>query len=117
MTARQNIDMSLKTWTAVCSLDDIVPNSGVCALIGGRQVAVFRVADDRVYALSNYDPFSNANVLSRGIVGDLKGELVVASPVYKQHFSLASGQCIEDEAVKVTSFAARVSKGIVEVEA
>ena len=117
MTARPNIDMSLKQWATVCPLDDIVPNSGVCALIGGRQVAVFRVSDDRVYALSNYDPFSNANVLSRGIVGDIKGELVVASPVYKQHFSLATGQCIEDEAVKVASFAARVSSGMVEVEA
>jgi nitrite reductase (NADH) small subunit len=117
MTARPNTDMSLKQWTAVCPLDDIVPNSGVCALISGRQVAVFRVNDDRVYALSNHDPFSKANVLSRGIVGDIKGELVVASPVYKQHFSLASGQCIEDEAVKVSSFAARVANGIVEVEA
>jgi len=109
--------MSLKQWTAVCPLEDIVPNSGVCALISGRQVAVFRVSDDRVYALSNHDPFSKANVLSRGIVGDIKGELVVASPVYKQHFILATGQCIEDEAVKVTSFGARVSNGIVEVEA
>lgn len=117
MTARPNIDMSLKQWAAVCPLEDIVPNSGVCALIGGRQVAVFRISDDRVYALSNHDPFSKANVLSRGIVGDIKGELVVASPVYKQHFSLASGQCIEDEAVKVASFAARVSSGVVEVEA
>jgi nitrite reductase (NADH) small subunit len=117
MTARPNIDMSVKQWTVVCSLNDIVPNSGVCALICGRQVAVFRVSDDRVYALSNYDPFSNANVLSRGIVGDIKGELVVASPVYKQHFSLASGQCIEDESVKVASFAARVANGVVEVEA
>lgn len=117
MTARPNIDMSLKQWTAVCAVEDIVPNSGVCALVGGQQVAVFRTDDDRVYALANHDPFSNANVLSRGIVGDIKGELVVASPVYKQHFSLATGQCIEDEAVKVTSFAARVSNGIVEVEA
>lgn len=117
MTARPNTDMSLKQWTAVCPLEDIVPNSGVCALISGRQVAVFRVSDDRVYALSNHDPFSKANVLSRGIVGDIKGELVVASPVYKQHFILATGQCIEDEAVKVTSFGARVSNGIVEVEA
>lgn len=117
MTARPNIDMSLKQWAAVCPLEDIVPNSGVCALISGRQVAVFRVSDDRVYALSNYDPFSKANVLSRGIVGDIKGELVVASPVYKQHFGLATGQCIEDDAVKVSAYAARVNSGIVEVEA
>lgn len=116
MTARPNIDMSLKQWTAVCALDDIVPNSGVCALIGEQQVAVFRVDDDRVYALANHDPFSKANVLSRGIVGDIKGELVVASPVYKQHFSLATGLCIEDAAVQVAVFPARIENGMVQVE-
>ena len=51
--------------------------------------------------MGNLDPFSRANVLSRGIVGDLKGELVVASPVYKQHFSLRTGQCVEDPDVRV----------------
>ena len=95
-------------WTRVCRLHDIVPNTGVCALVGGRQVAVFRVDDDRLCAIDNYDPFSRANVLSRGIVGDIKGELVVASPIYKQHFSLASGQCLEDPAVRVPIFHARL---------
>ena len=92
---------------AVCRLEDIVPNTGVCALVGGEQVAVFRV-DERVHAIGNRDPFSNASVLSRGIVGDLKGELVVASPVYKQHFSLVTGRCIEDETVKVPVYSATV---------
>ena len=109
--------MSMKEWTAVCRLDDIVPNSGVCALIGERQVAVFRLDDDSVYALSNHDPFSQANVLSRGIVGDLKGELVVASPVYKQHFALATGICVEDPTVTVPVFPVRVANGMVQVEA
>jgi NAD(P)H-dependent nitrite reductase small subunit len=101
---------------AVCRLADIVPNTGVCALAGGRQVAVFRLDDDRVYALSNHDPFSRANVLSRGIVGDIKGELVVASPVYKQHFSLASGQCLEDPQVSIPVFPARVEGDLVLIE-
>lgn len=117
MSARPNVDMSMKQWSAVCRLEDIVPNSGVCALIGKRQVAVFRLEDDSVYALSNHDPFSRANVLSRGIVGDVKGERVVASPVYKQHFSLATGQCVEDPGVKVAVFPARVADGMVQVEA
>lgn len=101
---------------AICRLEDIVPNAGVCALVGGEQVAVFRLDDDRVYALSNHDPFSGANVLSRGIVGDLKGELVVASPVYKQHFSLATGRCLEDGTVRIPVYAARVEDGVVLVE-
>jgi nitrite reductase (NADH) small subunit len=103
-------------WVAICKLSDIVPNTGVCALVGERQVAVFRLDDNSVYAIGNYDPFSRANVLSRGIVGDLKGELVVASPVYKQHFSLASGQCIEDAGVRVPAFPVRLDGETVWVE-
>ena len=99
-----------------CRLQDIVPNTGVCALVGGEQVAIFRLDDDRVYALGNNDPFSGANVLSRGIVGDLGGELVVASPVYKQHFSLVSGRCVEDASVRVPVYAARIDAGFVLVE-
>jgi NAD(P)H-dependent nitrite reductase small subunit len=104
---------SEKQWVQVCRLEDIVPNTGVCALVGGAQVAVFRLDDDRVFALSNHDPFSRANVLSRGIVGDLKGELVVASPIYKQHFSLATGRCAEQPEVSVAVFPVRVDDGAV----
>ena len=100
--------LPMSDWIPVCRLKDIVPNTGVCALVHGRQVAVFRLEDDRLYALSAFDPFSQANVLSRGIVGDLKGEVVVASPVYKQHFSLKSGQCLEDESVKLDVFPVRL---------
>jgi len=109
-------DKYMSEWVAVCRLEDIVPNTGVCALVGGRQVAVFRLDDDSVYALSNHDPFSRANVLSRGIVGDLKGEVVVASPVYKQHFSLATGQCLEDPDVRVPIFPVRLEADQVWVE-
>lgn len=89
----------------VCRLDDILPDAGACALVGGEQVAVFRVGE-KIFAIGNRDPFSGANVLSRGIVGDLNGELVVASPVYKQHFSLLDGRCIEDASVSVPVYRA-----------
>jgi len=91
----------------VCRLDDIVPDTGVAALVGGEQIAVFRI-DREIYAIGNRDPFSGANVLSRGIVGDINGEVVVASPVYKQHFSLRTGRCIEDPSVSVPVYRARV---------
>ena len=101
----------------VCRLDDIVPDSGVCTLLGGRQVAVFRLGEsEEVYALSNYDPFSRANVLSRGIVGDRGGRPKVASPMYKQSFCLQTGQCLDDESVTVPAFEARVRQGMVEIK-
>jgi assimilatory nitrate reductase catalytic subunit len=99
----------------VCRLDDIVPDTGVCALVAGEQVAVFRV-EDNVYAVGNHDPISGANVLSRGIVGDVKGELVVASPIYKQHFSLLTGRCVEDATVRIPVYAARVEEGAVVIK-
>ena len=104
----------------VCRLEDILPNSGVCALVAGEQIAVFRIgsglSDDRLFAIGNRDPFSEASVLSRGIVGDLKGEPVVASPVYKQHFSLLTGRCIEDRAVAVPVYAVNLRGADVLIE-
>ena len=99
-----------RLWQQVCALDDIVPESGVAALIDGRQVAIFRVRD-AVYAIGNHDPASDANVLARGIVGDIGGESVVASPIYKQHFSLVSGRCLEQPELSVPTYPSRVHEG------
>jgi len=99
----------------ICDLAEILHGTGVCALVEGRQIAVFRVGD-AVYAVSNRDPASDANVLSRGIVGDLEGELVVASPIYKHHYSLMTGQCQEDPDLHVDVFPARVIDGHVMVD-
>jgi nitrite reductase (NADH) small subunit len=102
-------------WTSVCPLDAIVPYMGAAALVKGQQIALFRLPDDRVFAISNYDPFSKAFVLSRGIVGDRNGEIKVASPIYKQSFSLTSGQCLDDPAVRLRTWPARVVNGCVEI--
>jgi nitrite reductase (NADH) large subunit len=94
-------------WNFICTLDDIIPYSGVAALIDGKQIAVFRVGDD-VYALDNHDPESGANVLSRGLIGDLKGELVVASPIYKHHFSLTTGLCLEAPESSIRAYPVKI---------
>ena len=99
-------------WQKVCLLDQIQPNTGVCALIGEQQVAMFRVGNEkRIYALSNHDPFSGANVMSRGILGDILGERVIASPIYKQHFSLATGRCLEDGSQSLPVFPTKIVDG------
>ena len=98
------------SWQAICSQDDLVRGSGVCALVAGEQVALFYLPGEQqeVYAISNRDPIGDANVLSRGVLGDIGGRLVVASPLYKQHFDLATGQCLEDEDVQVGVYKARI---------
>lgn len=114
-------DMSMlpeNQWIDVCHLDDITPNTGVGALIAGQSVALFRVGNEkRIYALSNKDPFSQANVMARGIIGDLQGERVIASPIYKQHFSLATGRCLEDKDQKLLVFPTKIENSRVWVGA
>lgn len=102
-------------WTAVCRYGDLVPERGVAALVDGEAVAVFRTHAGALHALSNVDPFSEASVLARGIVGDRDGVPTVASPVYKQRFDLRTGACMDDPDVAVPSYPIRVSEGMVEV--
>ncbi len=103
-------------WIDVCSADDLQPNSGVCALVKGQQVAIFYMPkESTVYAINNHDPFGRVNVLSRGMIGDINGQPVVASPLYKQHFNLNTGICVEDETVSVPVYPIRIDNGRVKI--
>lgn len=101
--------------TPVCGLDQIEVEGGVAALVDGEAVAVFRTHDGEVFALGNYDPFSRASVLARGIVGTRGGIPFVASPMHKQAFDLRSGRCLDDAAVRVPTYDVLVSDGLVSV--
>ena len=112
-------DIQLDNWTAICSIDEIVPNTGVAALVNGEQIAVFRIAgpEEKVLAINNFDPNSGAAVISRGLIGSLGERIVVASPIYKQHFDLNTGECLEAPANSVQAYAARIEGGKVWVNA
>ena len=101
-------------WIQVCKADEILPYSGVAALISDRQVAIFRVHSE-YYAISDFDPFSGAYVLSRGIIGDRGGVVKVASPIYKQSFSLKTGECLDDPAIKLPTYPVRIVDDMVQV--
>lgn len=104
-------------WLEVCALADIPPGCGVAALLRGRQIALVRPGEgDTLFALSNYDPFSEAFVIARGIVGDAAGRPKIASPIYKQSFDLATGACLDDASVRLPVYPVRVRGGRVEVE-
>ena len=115
MTADQN-------WTNICALQDL-PCDEVTDRIHGvvtaeeTQVALFRTSDDAVYAISNFDPFSEANVLARGILCSIGEQLAVASPVLKEHFDLSTGQCFEDENVSIATFPVKIADGNVLIAA
>lgn len=117
--------MNETDWIDICDSSDIMPNAGRCALINGAQVAIFRVSqpgvqdssNDSWYALDNCDPFSQANVLSRGLVGNLADRVVVASPIYKQHFCLQTGVCLEDNTTRLKTYAVRLHNNRIQLSA
>ena len=109
--------LTATTWSAVCNVDDIVPNTGICALVNDRHVAIFSVDDgsERLYAIDNIDPNTQASVLARGLVGNLGERIVVASPIFKHHFDLRSGECLEAPENSVNAYPVRVENRTVYV--
>lgn len=103
-----------QVWQNVCDTRELMPFIGVRALLGERQLAIFRV-NGELYAISAIDPFTRAAVLARGLVGDIQGRVVVASPVYKQHFDLATGECLEDDTVHVATYPIREVDGVIQI--
>lgn len=99
------------TAVAICAYDALLPERGVAALVGDRQIAVFRTYDGEVYALGNQDPVSGANVMSRGIVGSRGDVPTVASPMFKQVYDLRTGVCLDDPEVSIPTYRVRVADG------
>lgn len=129
-----------QTWQALCTRADLVPFSGVAAWVetaeGPAQVALFYLPGDpplsrpagpnppvlpgcekELFALAHHDPMAGANVIARGIVGDLKGQPVVASPLYKHHYRLTDGQCLENPGLRLRTWAVSFRGGEVWIQA
>ena len=101
--------------SVLCRQTDLIPDSGICVEFEGQQIALFYFPDEseKIYGVGNWDPVGKANVLSRGIVGDINERLVVASPLYKQHFDLESGQCLEYDDASVPVYSVELQDDLV----
>ncbi len=111
--------MTVPSWTRVCALTQLIPERGIAALVHGEPVALFLLDDGTVHAVGHRDPFSNANVMARGIVGSVgTGEgyrNTVASPMYKHVFDLATGECLTEPGESLPVWPVRVVEDHVEV--
>ena len=105
-------------WTTVCKDSDLVTNSGVCALLNEQQIALFKIKninEEKIFAVSNWDPIGKANVLYRGLLGSVQDTKVIISPLYKQRYCLESGQCFDDVAIKLIIYRVRIEKNQVQL--
>ncbi|MDF3136429.1 nitrite reductase small subunit NirD [Pseudomonas extremaustralis] len=115
---QSNTQRNLALWKRVCDERDLVRNSGVVVWADGAQVALFYLPGaeaQTLYAIDNHDPESGANVIGRGLVASIKGELVVAAPIYKQHYRLRDGQCLEAPHQHLRVWPVRLKGGVVEL--
>ena len=99
----------MSDWKSICRVDDI-PSLGARRVRrpAGGDVAVFRTADDRVFALLDRCPHKGGP-LSQGIVF---GEHV-ACPLHNWAISLEDGQARAPDVGCATRFAVRVEDGVV----
>lgn len=112
-------DMSPTAWVAVCALTDLAVERGAAALVDGEQVALFRLFDDTVRAVQQHEPYTQAMVMSRGIVGTRRGVPVIVSPLYKQVFDLRTGECLDTtkgDPVALVTWPVQVRDGVVHLE-
>jgi len=106
-------------WRRVCRIDDLETGWGEAAMVDGAQVALFRLADAGVYAVSHRDPATGSHVMARGITGSktvAAGERVtVASPLHKQVYDIVTGECFTHPALHLQTYPVQVVDGYVEV--
>lgn len=102
-------------WMRAGAEADFPRDGGVVVKLGNRQIAVYRFENetDTWYACDNVCPHQNEAVLGRGIIGDKKGEPVVACPMHKKVFSLKSGNCISDAGYSVNVYPVQLKDGSV----
>ncbi|GAB2523210.1 nitrite reductase small subunit NirD [Spirosoma aerophilum] len=97
------------TWQLACPTSHIPENGGACVLLGGHQIAIFNFARrGEWYATSNECPHRQQMALSRGMIGSQGDEPKVACPFHKKTFSLQSGECLNDDAYKITTFPIKI---------
>ncbi|MFC9771730.1 MULTISPECIES: nitrite reductase small subunit NirD [unclassified Pseudarthrobacter] len=103
-------------WHRVCRLEDLEPAWGEAALVGGRQVALFRTMAGSVFAVAQQDPATGSYVMARGILGSKGSRPTIASPLHKEVYDLETGECFSTPGLRIEAFGTRISDGFVEVE-
>ena len=113
-TATRRVDAATG-WASVCELAQLEPLWAEAALVDGEQLALVRMPSGTVYAVSNQDPATGSFVMCRGIVGSHGNSDTLTSPLHKQVYDLATGECFSNPDLTLGTFAVRVEAGVVQV--
>ncbi len=101
----------MKNWIAVTTLNDIPRLGSRVVRSPDGDIALFRTADDRVFALHDHCPHKGGP-LSQGIVYGDK----VACPLHNWKISLADGSAEEPDEGRTACFDVKVEDGTVYLE-
>jgi nitrite reductase (NADH) small subunit len=103
----------MNDWKAICRVDDIPVLGARCvARTRGLDVALFRTADDEVFALLDRCPH-RGGPLSQGIVFGRS----VACPLHNWTIGLADGRAQAPDEGCTARFSVRVEDGVVYLDA
>ena len=95
-------------WHKVCALAEIPPLGARVVKSAHGDIALFRTADDEVFALADKCPHQGGP-LSQGIVFGRK----VACPLHGWNIGLDDGQAVAPDVGCAQRFAARIENGVV----
>ncbi len=99
----------MSAWLKVCALNDIpLLGSRVLRREGEPDIAIFRTAEDTVFALEDRCPHKGG-ALSQGIVCGNK----VACPLHNWNIALETGCAIAPDEGSTKTFPVRIEDGVV----
>jgi len=102
----------MSNWMRICKLDEIpLLGAGVVRREGEADIAVFRTAEDKIFALADKCPHKGG-ALSQGIVCGDK----VTCPLHNWNIALATGSAIAPDEGSTRTYPVKVEGGVVMLE-
>lgn len=98
--------MSTTDWIGIGTLDEIPPRGARCIATPNGRIAVFRTAEDRVFAIDDHCPHKGGP-LSQGIVHGS----AVTCPLHNWVISLETGRALGADEGSVRTIPVKVEDG------
>ena len=102
------MNAEVRNWIHVGNIDDIPQRGSRCVKNGEMTIALFRTADDRIFALEDRCPHGNG-ALSQGIVHDGS----VTCPLHNWVISLKTGDAQGADEGKAAAYPIRLEDGAI----